>query len=63
MRRHYRLTGHGAVVADKVTLTFAQLYQQNQPRFKGRHDALFFLKIKTLRHTIAGAIAECFSPQ
>ncbi|MFX0196876.1 MAG: hypothetical protein ACFFCW_12180 [Candidatus Hodarchaeota archaeon] len=51
LRRHRRLTGHGAVVAGEVTLTLAQLCQQYQPRFDERHDALFSVIIIPLSGT------------
>jgi len=52
------------VVAGKVNLTFVQLYQHNQLQLMGGTMPFSFQKIKpSLWHTIAGAFAECLSPQ
>jgi hypothetical protein len=59
-----QLAGHGAVVVGKVSSNFiTTLPASNAPRAR-RHDAHFFFYLfASLRYTIAGAFAECFSLQ
>jgi len=58
----YVATGHGAVVAGKINLAFAQLYQQNQPQ-SNEGTMPFSLKKKqtSLRHTFATSVCGAVS--